>query len=469
MRIRELLGIILLCLIFLGEEVSAEVSYEEPDGNNGYYLISPEININHIGSQVMRYRLEDANGNVLTGRLDSMMRNVTIQKGILKDGENVLDTWMENENGDVIDSSMERVKYLVDQNPPVYPLSFTRGEVLEISAVDEISGVSGICYAWEGEEEHYLKGEKVFLTIPNGFEGKVWAYAIDNAGNQGKSCYFEIKNNKEELLIPEESEKEEIKDEEKPTISLVGIPEIGITNESIHITCKVSDNQKVTEIRARLRQKLIDETEVICDIEEWKKEENGYSFQRELLEDGIYQIEIEGKDSSGNTALINRRIVIDRTAPRISKLSSVEGKKMKEFLWEYSLDEIVSDLTSWNSEIRLDGVLYKTGQVCKKPGKHILEISARDLAGNESKREATFYIEKPVVDKISETASMKEETEEVFFSKKEEIKISNENKLQKENREEKSTVVYVIGGSALISILILIGIIIKKCTREEST
>ena len=64
---------------------------------------------------------------------------------------------------------------------------------------------------------------------------------------------------------------------------------------------------------------------------------------------------------------------------------------------------------------------------------------------------------------------MKEETEEVFFSKKEEIKISNENKLQKENREEKSTVVYVIGGSALISILILIGIIIKKCTQKEST
>lgn len=465
MRIRELLGIILLCLIFLGEEVSAEVSYEEPDGNNGYYLMSPEINIKHTGNQVMRYRLEDANGNVLTGRLDSMMRNVTIQKGILKDGENVLDTWIENENGDVIDSSMERVKYLVDQNPPVYPLSFARGEVLEISATDEISGVSAICYAWEGEEEHYLKGEKVFLTIPDGFEGKVWAYAIDNAGNQGENCYFEIKNNKEELSTPEESEEKEINDEEKPTISLTGIPEIGITNESIHITCKVSDNQEVTEIRASIRQRLIDETELIFDIEEWKKEENGYSFQRELLEDGIYLIEIEGTDSRANTRLINRQVIIDRTAPTISKLSNIEGRKMKEFLWEDSLDEIVSDLTSWNSEIRLDGVLYKTGQVCKKPGKHILEISVRDLAGNESKREATFYIDRPVVDEKSEAVSMKEETEEVFFSEKEEVIIPDVTGVQK----EESVTAYIIGGSALLCILIIMGIVIKKCTQKKST
>ena len=472
MKVRKIIGIIALSVCILHIDVNAEVNSITPDGENGYYLEAPEIVIEHTEEEILRYRLEDANGKVLTGRLDSMMNSVTIQKGVLKDGENVLDTWLEDSDGNVIETSMKQTKYLVDQTAPVYPLTFTRGDVLEIYAEDKVSGVAGIYYALEGQEMQYLKGNNVFFAIPKDYEGKICAYAVDNAGNKGKQCYFEIKNKKqEEVIIPEQPQKEEVKDEEKPSIAISGIPESGISSKAIEISCSISDNEGVTELKGSVIQKLIDETEIVSEINEWKKSENGYRFQRELIEDGIYRIEISGKDSSGNATEINKKFIIDKEPPSISKVSTLEGRRLEEFRWEYAMEEIISDLTSWNSEIFLDGILYKEGQVCRTPGKHVLEITARDLAGNEAKEMTTFYIYEQTTEEKTENRSKAEVQEEVFFVKKEEKKEEytmtsfNDDDLV----EEKSIVPFVIGGVALLGIMGLLVIIIKKCTLKEST
>ena len=447
LRIRKLIGLQVLCILFIGMDVNAEVNCAEPNGENGYYITSPEVIVKHTGDQVMRYRLEDSNGKVLTGRLDSTMRSATIHQGVLKDGENVLDIWLEDEKGEVLKSSMERFKYMVDQTAPVYPLTFTKGDVIEIFAEDSVSGIVGIYYALEGQDMQYLKGNNVFFEIPKEYEGKVLAYAVDKAGNQGETSYFEIKNKKkEEISIPVKSEKKEAKDDEKPSIDLSGIPDNGISNRAIVISCGISDNQEITERRGKVIRKLIDGTEVVSEIEEWEKTEEGYEFEKKLAADGIYQIEIAGEDAAGNRVEIKRQLIVDTEAPSILKVSTLEGRRMREFVWNYKMDEVISDLTSWNAEIRLNGVLYKRGQVCKEPGKYIFTITARDLAGNVRKEAATFHI----YEEKSE-----EKTEEDVFFVKEEAAFGEEKEL------EKFILLFVIG-CLLLGIICVIGNKVKK-------
>lgn len=471
MRVNKMIGIILLCLFVFRNDVNAQVNCLEPDGQSGYYKTAPEITIKHTEEKIMRYRLEDSKGKVLTGRLDSMMRSVTIQKGVLKDGENVLDIWMEDENGKILEDSMKRFKYLVDQTAPVYPLIFTKGDVLQISAEDEISGVAGIYYALDGEETQYLKGNNVYLELPKVYEGKISAYAVDNAGNEGELSYFEIKNiNKDEVIFSEPTEPVEVKDKEKPIISLSGIPDVGISNESVSIICAVTDNMKIVELKGIVKQRMIDGTEVSSEIEEWKKTEKGYQFQRELIEDGIYQIEINGQDEAGNISKTNWQVIVDTEAPKILKIDKFEGKRMQEFTWNFQIDEIVTDLTDWNSEIRLDGILYREGQVCRIPGMHVVEIIARDLAGNESKKSVTFYIDEPEIeDNNEETDYVEESEEDILFVKQEDV-AEQENEIRQEDVMKEPTLLpFIFGGTALMGVLVLSIILIKMQDRSKNS
>ena len=458
MKIKNgVLSVVMFMFIF-GIETNAKVDYMEPDGENGYYVSSPEITIKHSGEEIMRYRLEDANGKVLTGRLDSMMRNVTIQKGILKDGKNILDIWTESENGTLLESSMETYKFLVDQTPPLHPLTFTKSDVIEIFAEDDVSGVAGIYYAVEGQETQYLKGDNVFFALPKEFEGTISAYAVDVAGNKSEMSYFEIKKEEEEkIFIPEQAED----DREKPSIAISGIPESAIANQPVHIICTITDNQQIAELKGQLTQSLTDGTEILNGIEEWKRTETGYQFQRELTEDGIYQIEILGKDAAGNKTEIKRQVIVDQTAPVIDIGDVIIGEKMKEFKWDYQMDEMISDLTSWHSEIQLDGILYKAGQTCSVPGKHMLKIRARDLAGNESEKIVEFYIEKPLVENdVLETEN--ERKEEEFFYVKQEETIKPEIEIMTEEKGKDSVIIPVVAGIVLITAISLGGILMKK-------
>ena len=103
MNVKAFISTIVICLFLVGIEARAEINHGEADGENGYYKEAPEIVLKHTGEGIMRYRLEDGNGKTLTGRLDSSMRTLTIQKGILKDGENILDTWLEDQEGNIIE------------------------------------------------------------------------------------------------------------------------------------------------------------------------------------------------------------------------------------------------------------------------------------------------------------------------------------------------------------------------------
>lgn len=83
------------------------------------------------------------------------------------------------------------------------------------------------------------------------------------------------------------------------------------------------------------------------------------------------------------------QIIVDNKKPKIRTPIKYRKSSLKSFVVKE--DEIVvEDETQTLVILKLDGVVYKRGTVIKKSGRHLLEIWARDLAGNESRK--TFSI-----------------------------------------------------------------------------
>lgn len=408
----------MICILIVGFETKAEVICEEPTGENGYYLTAPTIVIKYQGEDVMRYRLEDANGKVISGRLDPMMKSVTIQKEVLKDGKNVLDLWKENAEGLLIDGSMESLEYYVDHTAPKNPLQFIDGEVLEIIAEDETSGIKSVIYAINDGEFQEVKGAHVYLSLPELFQGKICAYAIDRAGNRSDFSYFkkEIKKEeKNEIVI----DKTEEKDNEPPCIKINGIEDFMISKEPISFQCSVNDNQSISNLKGKIIHKNENEEELEYEITEWKKKENGYEIQTELNETGIYQVHIEAEDSEGNHQAVHYQVIVDMTEPIICGLEQWNGVNLNQFQWNYKDEIVIQDLTSTTYEVRLDGILYTPGKRVEDVGRHVLEVRARDLVGNESKEKAIIQIQ-GIKESIMESEEEEKEEEVVLLNQQEE-------------------------------------------------
>lgn len=427
-------------------EVKAEVVCEQPTGTNGYYLESPVIVIKHDGENIMRYRLQDSNGKVISGRLDAMMKTVTIQKDVLKDGKNTLDLWKENEEGEVIEGSMFSWVYHVDQTPPKNPLQFIEGESLEIIAEDEYAGIESIFYSINGGEFYEVKDAHVYVSLSEEFQGKICAYATDRAGNQGEYCYFEkkiVKEDKNEIAI----EKTEKKDIEPPCIEVIGIEDFIISKEAVSFQCYVNDNHSIEIFSGKIIHKNENGEEIEYDITDWKKTEKGYETQTELNETGIYQIYIEAEDLEGNQQALHYQVIIDMTAPVVHGLEKWRGANLHQFQWNYKDNIVIQDITSTTYEVRMDGILYSPGKKVEDVGKHILEVRARDLAGNEAREQVIIQIQE-----VKETDIVSKE-EEVVFPKHEKI-------------EEKRNYTSVFAGMIIGIACLLIGYVMIKLKQK---
>ncbi len=389
--IKCLFAIFFLCTSFC-MDVRADVIYREANGMNGYYTEFPLITITYDGNGDTKYRLKNAQGNVQTGKVNKDNPSVILPIDKLSEGINCLDVWVESKEGEIQESTVRQIRFLIDQTAPEYPLQFVEGNVLKIAAKDRISGIAGIYVSIKGEEFRYLKGEQAFIDIPKNFEGKISAYAVDLAGNEGEICYFQ-KRKPESIIVPEKPPMlvSDDEDTEKPQLVLEGIPKIPIMRESTTVFIAVKDNILLKDVKGRFNRRYGNEEEN-CELIEWKENEQGYFGQQKIDKDGIYKFFITAKDEKENSLSTCHHVVIDTQAPVIHSLEQIDGKSMEEFQWNFDLSTYVSDFTSCYYEIRIDGLLYEQNEVYKKPGKHILEIYVRDLAGNETKKVVSFYI-----------------------------------------------------------------------------
>ena len=72
--------------------------YEDPDGQNGYYISAPTGKITHLSKNgVTRYLFENGNGERQEGTLEKLNESCRLKQLNFADGRNELEVWMEDE------------------------------------------------------------------------------------------------------------------------------------------------------------------------------------------------------------------------------------------------------------------------------------------------------------------------------------------------------------------------------------
>ena len=390
-----------------------QVICQEPNGGNGYYKSAPEVIIKHFdGKLVTRYQILFPDGKKLTGKIEDAGKTAVISATVFEEGEHRVDVWMEETNGNMVAGTEQTKKIKIDRIGPDKAIQFAfdkgKGNVLEIEAEDAVSGVEGIYYKIGNGEVQYLNGAHVYVTVPSEFCGRITAYAIDKAGNIGTAWESgeidggDIGTSISKTMKAQESESEYIagptehilENQTKPKFVLEGIDNYMIAGDNVQFSCKVMDDNEILTVNGKIVWEDVNGNKKNMEATEWNKEGKMYIFRGELRQDGIYHIFFQVEDQAGNQSEEEWQIIIDKTNPVIKKVQELDGAELESFQWDYDMDEIVSDFTTYTCEVRLDGVLCNEKKIYSKAGKHALEVLVTDAAGNQAKAVAEFRIVK---------------------------------------------------------------------------
>ena len=416
------IALTVLCLlsgrVLKAEDVSVyyQITCREPDGENGYFKTPPEITIQSMKeNQRIRYQVSCPNGKKITGSVTGKSNEAKVAPEIFSAGEYLLDVWAEERNGKILSGSETTKKVKIDRRVPEGAIRFLFNEnrtVVEIRAEDDVSGVEGIYYKWGNSTWQYAKGNHIFVTVPEGFWGKLYGYVTDCAGNTGSVCAFQeavgnggMQNEvspsavkeAETVLFPKETGnvrdlEETFEKKSVPQLEIVGIRDSMIVGFDVALSCRVTAENPIETLTGRIVwEKPGGEREEEV-IRNWEKEGDNYAFQTILKEEGMYQLSFEVTDAEGNHCEEKRQLIIDKTSPTIQKVNEINGTRMAAFWWNYDIEEIVCDFTTYTYEVRLDGVLCNEKKKYTKQGRHTLEVRVTDSAGNMTIVEAKFEI-----------------------------------------------------------------------------
>jgi len=195
--------------------------------------------------------------------------------------------------------------------------------------------------------------------------------------------------------------------ESKPPVIKITAPKKDLlANQSgtYNITGTISESANIS-----LYLQKNDEEEEEIDSEEC----NGKTFSFDVdLTEGINTIRIEAEDTSGNISVSNakqdtRKITIDNQAPGLSDITfngseadDVEVNTSKLIIEGYISDNISSTVKDFTVSInnkkakitQVDGLFKFSYTVKLKMGKNIVEITAKDRAGNQCQTESYTVI-----------------------------------------------------------------------------
>lgn len=191
--------------VYAAEAKEYELVYSNPNGNCGYYVTKPEIQITHRDTVYeTHYELIRMDHTCKQGVLKEESAQQTIKPEELGEGKNQLTIWMEKpEEGDDISYEnggekpekicKKSIEFMVDTEKPE-GLQFQYGSEerdiicvqegfqLGVQAEDKISGIENLVYSTGDGEEHLVDATGV-VVIPLGFDGIISFYAVDQAGN----------------------------------------------------------------------------------------------------------------------------------------------------------------------------------------------------------------------------------------------------------------------------------------------
>lgn len=362
--------------------------FSKADGKGGIYVTKPEVRIRHVSERgVTRYQLVKETKILTQGILEQEGQEATIAGESFGEGEHKLEVWMEDEEGQTVKEFALQETFLVDTQAPEIrmevPGSFDAWHkecaILNVDASDGVSGVRQlICYA-NGQYMGEAKGNKgKFAIKETSFAGKgveVQVTAEDRAGNQSsrvKSVYI---------------------DNKAPRAEINGVEDYMITSEPLSVVYEVQEENILSECSAFAEWQNVQGKQSVLPVLEWENIKDGKRTVQRLTEDGVYRLKVSAVDKAGYQAEQNTQVIIDKENPVIQYVDRLAGKYMKSFCWDYPEREMVLDFTTFTSEVRLDGMLYPLGKRVREEGNHVLEVSARDAAGNQALARAEFVID----------------------------------------------------------------------------
>lgn len=362
--------------------------FSKADGKGGIYVTKPEVRIRHVSERgVTRYQLVKETKILTQGILEQEGQEATIAGESFGEGEHKLEVWMEDEEGQTVKEFALQETFLVDTQAPEIRMevlgSFDAWHkecaILNVDAADGVSGVRKlICYA-NGQYMGEAKGNKgKFAIKETSFAGKgveVQVTAEDRAGNQSsrvKSVYI---------------------DNKAPRAEINGVEDYMITSEPLSVVYEVQEENILSECSAFAEWQNVQGKQSVLPVLEWENIKDGKRTVQRLTEDGVYRLKVSAVDKAGYQAEQNTQVIIDKENPVIQYVDRLAGKYMKSFCWDYPEREMVLDFTTFTSEVRLDGMLYPLGKRVREEGNHVLEVSARDAAGNQALARAEFVID----------------------------------------------------------------------------
>ncbi|MDD2980063.1 MAG: hypothetical protein PHN80_08845 [Hespellia sp.] len=355
-----------------------ELSFAQPSGSQGYYVVKPGVQILHQDTdRVTRYEFTAADGSQSRGYLEQPGERLEISKEQMQEGDNQLKIWMEglekpegevpeesdpeedksetgneNEIPDLTEGNDENPAEKTDENlteesikqwhliegtlqilhfpvdtsiPEPCKITYQQDEgldiiycanslKLEITGKDTGAGVAGISYQLDGKQEVFQAGEKITVSIPEEYSGIVKAYCIDRAGNKGDVV----------------SSKYIICDNKLPEIRISAKDGFAVWYQSNPtIDVQVNDagqSSGLAYVKCFLNGKLVEKksfdrasTEVVQQVK----------FKFQVTQDSVsgekIPIQVEAVDKSGNSISKEDMLFLDKRAPVIEVTGAKDG------------------------------------------------------------------------------------------------------------------------------------------------
>lgn len=400
--------------------------YEDPDGQNGYYISVPTGKITHLSKKgVTRYLFENGNGEKQEGTLERLNESCWLKQLNFADGRNELEVWMEDEEHHQIENSESRKEFWIDSVRPVIGLEVSGGadiwhkEAAEV-LVEASDGSNGsqiaeiICKTGEKIVGKSSKGAGKFViteSSQNGESTPVTIIAADYAGNQTVVT--------DRVFV----------DRDAPKALIQGVEDYTITSKPVQVSYLAEEENVIQTVWANVLKEDIDGKKEETEITEWKTKSRNESGETKkesmqtLAEDGLYKLRMDVTDMAGNVSHAERQLIIDKENPVIAHVDELDGKYLKKFSWNFSIEESIKDFTNYTYVMKVDDAFYRPGEKIEKEGVHVLIIEALDSAGNKGEAKARFTIDHtPPVIKFEEIEDGKKyEKEKTFYVRTENV------------------------------------------------
>lgn len=340
------------------------VSIPPEDGENGYYITKPEVEITHVsGAGVTKYQFADSEGQMMEGELaqkDDAARIEGIEDYMITSKPVEVRYFVEEEN------VMEDMRAWARREDP-------QGNAGEIPVSEWAETESGKC------ARQVLADDGIYQLSLS---------CMDKAGYEaGKAARFII-------------------DTKSPLISYVD----RLDNQYLKRFCwNYPASEWIRDFTSYTYTILLDG--------------RIYPMGQEVLEEGRHTLEVKAIDAAGNTGTAKARFVIDHTPPQVVFRDVEDGKDYEE---EKTFQVTLEDQEDQIDEIKINGEAQKTNKrsriyqfTVQDLKNYEIEVKASDYAGNQAVGHMQFQVSpkktvfqrliKPIEKKLKADAKEKNE------------------------------------------------------------